>query len=1235
MEQELISRLTAQLAEKLPSSSASHWIAPPNSLAPTAADVPPWILDPSVAHPLHAAYDARIAELQEIVRNLEGSTRDDSSAQYSQKQQHARALSSANSAAEAAQLESSSLREEVVQLRRICAELTQVVEERDVAAEAQLSQHRALTTSLQQVHSALKRLDAEKKSTDSVLLETQSSLTLLRTEHSETIKALREAAQEAESRELQLKSYRTAIEEVASRAGAEAEALALKAKTANEKKRELQEANESLAAELASVKAELESTRHELHSTRADAEHMLVSIQASESQLGAIESREAKARALELAAAEREAKAQRLVDIAVAGEEDAKRELARFLEKRRIELESQQAQEAEAVAAARSRLVEAASVREEEILRLRQDAASAQAAAERYQREASSAQSELSRAEALAASEQRRLSESIRLLSERVARAEEDKDAASHMAIQGEALAIERMRDAEAARAEAEQKALAAEAGIRRVSSALQNVESRNRQLSDKLLDVERALDAQRRESASFKMRAETAEADLVSEKGKSQRQSQFTSSHQSSETWAGSSSAHVDTGSSVGIAARQAQERAYVDEINRLRSKIREMSSLLIALQRDHAAAVNAANEAEESLVASRDACAQAEANASDLITQVSSAALREDSLLRSLADLRTQAELSKLKADRANARVESLSKKLEAAEAESVRLSLANPGGGRAFSTSYRQSLSTTALPTTRSSQIPPQPPKASKKIHSSSSTSRHSQSAVQASRAQNRTYSRSHRQTTLEDEELEEKLASLGIPPHVADLYEEHANDSAILSYVKTNSVRDPHPSVTSSLKTVPDIAQDSLQVTSTLNKEHNIAQKTIQDPAQPIKIARDSAEITSLGGAISEAPTSQIPIPDVKDIQAIEIQALTLPQSDPMPVTRDPPPAQTSTLLLPIIVPSSALLLSPRLPAAIHSNEENVDEVEEEFHAPTHDLDVSLADLEATVENLKQDNGDINAKKNVEIEERVDETLFKVATEDSVRPLPTFSENPSANKSIPLTPESCRQEVDKQNIGQQETGQQETGQQETGQQETGQEATDHEETVRQETGQTGREETGQEENQNNPAYTSPVSQEPKIVPQITFQTVHGSPSSPMFEIDEESSFGASPEPMANQRRDDVRIEQLPPPSNPVLSPSAALSSVSLSSPAFVINDEGEVDDYYGNEDDEDIEQSDSFDADEDDVEKRADTKMTKEEPTSSAFDMYDDENENEFGANQDLEEDDDDLDVDDAF
>jgi hypothetical protein len=871
LQDDLISRLTASLAAKLPSSSSSHWVAPPNAPAPTAADVPPWILDPSIAHPLHAAYDARISELLETVRSLEGNARGDSSVQFSQKHQHARALSSADSAAEAAQLESASLREEVVQLRRICAELTQVVEERDVAAEAQLTQHRALTSSLQQVHSALKRLDTEKKAVDSALSETQSSLILLRSEHSETIKALREAAQEAESRELQLKSYRSAIEEVAARAGAEAEALALKAKTANEKKRELQEANETLAAELAAAKTELESTRNELDTTRADAENMLLAIQASESQLGAIESREAKARAIELAAAEKEANAQRLVDIAVAGEEDAKRDLARLLEKRRIELESHQAQEAEAIAAARSRLVEAASVREEEILRLRQDSASAQATAERYQRETSSAQSELARAEALAASEQRRLSESIRLLSERVARAEEDKDAASHMAIQGEALALERMRDAEAARAEAEQRSLAAEAGIRRVSSALQSVESRNRELSDQLLDVERALDAQRRETLTFKMRAETAEVDLVNEKGRIQRQLQLSmqQSHQGSESWAGSSSALANSsGSSAGAVARQVQERAYVDEINRLRSKIREMSSLLIALQRDHAAAVNAANEAEESLAVSRDACAQAEANATDLLSQISSAAVREDSLLRSLEDLRTQSELSKLKASRANARAESLTKKLEAAEAESVRMTLVSTGRRGVLSTSYRQSSADFPI---KSSLVPPQPPISSKRSHISASVSRHSQSAVQATGAHSRSYFGS-RQTKLEDDELVEKLAQLGIPPHVSDLYEEHANDSA---HVQTSDdVRVSRPPVNPILlpQQVPVIVKAVA------------AQEALRDVTKAVSVAKGNEEQVFLQALTLDKQipfsASATPVPRSEAAQEAESKELQL-------------------------------------------------------------------------------------------------------------------------------------------------------------------------------------------------------------------------------------------------------------------------------------------------------------------------------------------------------------------
>ena len=1231
-----VARLTAQLSEKLPSSSSSHWVAPINAPDPSAADVPPWILDASIAHPLHAAYDARILELQEIVRDFENNTRGDISLLQSQKQQHTRALSSANSAAEAAQLESTSLREEVLQLRRICAELTQVVEERDVAAEAQLSQHRALTSSLQQVHSALKRLDAEKKSIDAAFSESQSTLHLLRTEHSETLKALREAAQEAESRESQLKSYRTAIEEVAARAGAEAEALALKAKLANEKRRELQDVNEALTNELAAAKADLENKRIELNVTRMDAENMLVSIQASESQLQAIESREEKARSIELAAAEKEAKAQRLVDIAVAGEEDAKRELARLLEKRRIELESQHIKESESVALFRTRLVEAASAREEEILRLRQDSATAQAAAERFQREALSAQSELARAETLALSEQRRLSESIRLLSEKFSRAEEDKDAASHMAMQGEAIAIDRMRDAEAARAEAEQRSIAAEAGIRRISSSLQTAEARNRELSDQLLDVERNLDAQRRETISLKIRAETAEAELITEKGKNQRQAQSSlqQSHQTSGSWVGSSSSLTESSNAAGLAARQTQERAYVDEINRLRSKTREMSSLLIALQRDHAAAVNAATEAEESLIASREACAQAEAATADLLVQVSSAAVREDTLLRTLEDLRTQAELSKLKADRANARAESITKKLEAAEFELMRSMNTNPA--RVLASSYHQSSSNIPL---RSSQAPPQPPIISKKSHSSASFSRHSHSAVQPSK----TYIRSHfgsRQITLEDNELEEKLASLGVPPHVADLYEEHSNTSVIPTRVRSGNLS--HNSV-SKEQHVVDISATSEQVTVRVAapvkvpviETSGIAPVMVSSTKSPVKTPAIAASLdpvnTTKSDQVNEKPfekpfeqkshfysqqvyelpnkvTQMHPSDNNLVVDSESSNRKSLDIEPPVllaQVEETPPVTQVIPLihLPPLFIPSSSLLLSPRVSDSIIAIHE-VETIEETLHAPTHDLDVSLADLEATVETLKQEDDHSNTRNIIEN----DAPIGKEKKDSSALPAEHINstiatadqklEQVEIHEELPLVaPVSISSQIPQTPI---------------------------------------------QNFQVDLPQASPVQHNSEQVPT----------SSPLFEIDEDSSFGASPEPILHQKRVG-QIDQLALPS--VLSPGAALSSVSLSSPAFVLEDaedalqdeEGDEGDYYGNETEE---QSDSFDDDDDNnnddddnikitrkendpAKKQEDTAFIVEEEEVDVEEI--EEEEDEFGNNRDLEEAEDDLDVDDAF
>ena len=102
-----------------------------------------------------------------------------------------------------------------------------------------------------------------------------------------------------------------------------------------------------------------------------------------------------------------------------------------------------------------------------------------------------------------------------------------------------------------------------------------------------------------------------------------------------------------------------------------------------------------------------------------------------------------------------------------------------------------------------------------------------------------------------------------------------------------------------------------------------------------------------------------------------------------------------------------------------------------------------------------------------------------------------------------------------------------------------------------------------------------------------------------ASPLFETDEDSSVDASPEPVV---RREVRIEQ----PHSALSPGAALSSVSLSSPDFVLEDEeeGGVDDYYGEQD------SDSFDND-------------------------DTEDVDQFGDNHNLQEEEDDLEIEDAF
>jgi hypothetical protein len=277
---------------------------------------------------------------------------------------------------------------------------------------------------------------------------------------------------------------------------------------------------------------------------------------------------------------------------------------------------------------------------------------------------------------------------------------------------------------------------------------------------------------------------------------------------------------------------------------------------------------------------------------------------------------------------------------------------------------------------------------------------------------------------------------------------------------------------------------------------------------------------------------------------------------------------------------------------------------VETIEETLHAPTHDLDVSLADLEATVETLKQEDEYSNTENIIENDAPIDKEKKDSSALPSDHSTSTNAtddlklEQAEIHKELPLVaPVSMSSQIPQTPI---------------------------------------------QNSQVDLPQASPVQHNTEKV-----QT-----SSPLFEIDDDSSFGASPEPMLHQKRvDDLQTDQLAPPSSSVLSPGAALSSVSLSSPAFVLEDaedalqdeEGDEGDYYGNETEE---QSDSFDDDDNDddnikIIKKENDPAKKQEDT--AFVVEDEEveveeieeEEDEFGNNRDLEEAEDDLDVDDAF
>jgi len=389
-----------------------------------------------------------------------------------------------------------------------------------------------------------------------------------------------------------------------------------------------------------------------------------------------------------------------------------------------------------------------------------------------------------------------------------------------------------------------------------------------------------------------------------------------------------------------------------------------------------------------------------------------------------------------------------------------------------------------------------------------------------------------------------------------------------------------------------------------VTITKKSEHEDEIRVVEKPFEQNSNVY-SQQIYELPDKITQSHRSnKNSVVDSESINSLDVEPpFVLAQVKETPPVTQVIPLIPLVPLPPLVIPSSSLLLSPRVPDLTIATRE-VETIEETLNAPTHDLDVSLADLEATVETLKQEYDHSETKNRIKNDAPIDEekkdsnALLSEPITSTVVTSEQKLENIEIHEELPLEdPVIISSQIPQTPI---------------------------------------------QDTQIDLPQTSPVQQKSEQV--VT--------SSPLFEIDEDSSFGASPQ----NRIDNLQIDQSAHPSSSVLSPGAALSSVSLSSPAFVLedaedavqDDEGDEGDYYGNETEE---QSDSFDEDEDEdhddddnikiIRKENEPAKKKEDTTS--FVVEDEEveveeieyEEDEFGDNRDLEEAEDDLDVDDAF
>lgn len=562
------------------------------------------------------------------------------------------------------------LREEVATRAQSEVELRSALQRQEEALGQAQEAVRSLDAQVQELVRQEGQRAAERDAAEAQVRAQVSRAESLLRESEKLAAELRRGREDAAGARQDADDFRAALEELQSKATEEMERMAGRLRLASDRARELRAQLDVQERENEAAREERRALQEALGTAKKDCMGMLQVVQGRERQLAELEAREARAAAVERDATEKMEAAVLERDAAQAREQQARREIARLVEKARSAAAEALRRGDDSLSATRERLSAAVAERDAEIEQLRTELVTLRAAAERAQKDRSSAELELQALRQAAEHTMAQLNDRHRLEGEARREAETHQlDEARRRAAADTALrALESELDAERARLGGRVKVL--EATVERLRAAHATADADARRAGDRATEATEALDALRARSRDEidQLRSDVAVARSQREKEKQtyeervaglqervhraeERAEEATSTLQRVEL-------RIRDEVKTTLAHYEATTRQLKEENTRLQMRVQQLSTQLSSLVAEHAIVEGVAEEAEEGLVGIRTALTRTRREADTMGHRVSELLQKEEEYVRELSRARGELDKAQLNLSRAEQR-------------------------------------------------------------------------------------------------------------------------------------------------------------------------------------------------------------------------------------------------------------------------------------------------------------------------------------------------------------------------------------------------------------------------------------------------------------------------------------------------------------------------------------------------------------------------------------------------